>query len=121
MEPEIRVSLGHWYDGATVFGTLDVSGDPPYGIGVVPVECQLDPVADLAEPETVPFAKVDLSQMEEIKCPDCGSPLFALPVDGGSQRHTFQGCRCGREHFELPDCVVAGFEGAPKFFYVPKQ
>jgi hypothetical protein len=22
---------------------------------------------------------------------------------------------------DLPDCVVAGYEGAPKFFYVPKQ
>ena len=64
---------------------------------------------------------IDLSQMEELTCPDCGHPLSATPVDGNSQRHIFEGCRCGREHFVLPECVVAGFEGAPKFFYVPKQ
>jgi hypothetical protein len=42
---------------------------------------------------------IDLGQMEELNCPECGHPLFAIPIDGDSQRHTFQGCRCGREHF----------------------
>ncbi len=60
----------------------------------------------------------DLSQMEEITCPDCGHPLFFVPVKG-TDKHVFEGCRCGREHFDIPDCVVAGFEHAPKFLYRP--
>lgn len=61
----------------------------------------------------------DLRNMEEITCPDCGHPLIVVPVEDVPGRHLFEGCRCGREHFVIPDCIVAGFEGAPKFLYKP--
>jgi hypothetical protein len=62
---------------------------------------------------------IDLSKMDELVCPDCGKPLVALPVAGVPNRYTFESCRCGRESFEIPDCTIAGFSGAPMFFYVP--
>jgi hypothetical protein len=61
----------------------------------------------------------DFSKMDEITCPDCRKPLVALPVEGTS-RYKFYGCPCAKEHYELPDCFVAGFAGAPMFFYQPR-
>jgi len=62
----------------------------------------------------------NLSQMEEIVCPDCGKPLFAVPSESNSGRYQFVGCNCNKEVYELPDCIMAGLAGGPMFFYKEK-
>ena len=59
----------------------------------------------------------DLSKMEEVKCPDCGRPLIIVPAGDEPSRYKFEGCRCGREQFILPDMIAAGFGVGPLFLY----
>lgn len=66
--------------------------------------------------ETVP----NFSEMEEITCPDCGKPLIAVPIEGETNRFRFEGCRCSKDRYHLPDCFIAGFLGGPMTFYKPK-
>lgn len=63
----------------------------------------------------------NLSQMEEVLCPDCRKPLVIVPVERIANRYRFDGCRCAREEFELPDCIAAGFGDGPLFIYKPKS
>lgn len=61
----------------------------------------------------------DLSRMKEVVCPDCGKPLVVTQVEGIPNRCVLEGCGCGREVFDLPDCTLAGLRGGPLFLYVP--
>ena len=63
---------------------------------------------------------LDLREMDELCCADCGRPLIATVVGPDPNKAAFYGCRCGHEVYNLPDCIVAGFSGGPFFFYVPK-
>lgn len=63
----------------------------------------------------------DLSQMEEVRCPDCQKQLLIAPVPDKRNRYRFDGCVCGREEFDLPDCIAAGISGAPLFLYKPRS
>ena len=62
----------------------------------------------------------DLSKIQEVRCPDCGKPLIAVPVEDKPERYRFHGCVCNRELFELPDCIVHGIKGGPLFVYTEK-
>lgn len=59
----------------------------------------------------------NFGEMEEVKCPDCHGPLIIVPVEGAPGRYRFDGCRCGREQFVLPDFVGAGITGGPLFLF----
>ena len=67
----------------------------------------------------------DLSNMEELICPDCKNPLVivAAPTTEKPNRVRFDGCRCGREHFDLPKVLITllGPEGSPFFLYMPRS
>ena len=63
----------------------------------------------------------DLSKMEEVRCPDCQKQLIVVPVPDKPNRYRFDGCTtCGREQFELPDFINAGFKGSALFLYKQK-
>ena len=62
----------------------------------------------------------NFSEMEEITCSDCGKPLIAIPIEGESNRFRFEGCRCNKETYVLPNCFIAGFSGGPMSFYKPR-
>jgi len=63
----------------------------------------------------------DLSKMDEVRCPDCGQPLFIelIPDQPGCAR--FGSCRCDRQVYEVPDCVMFGIQGGPLFLYAPRR
>jgi hypothetical protein len=63
----------------------------------------------------------NLSEMEEVLCEGCRTPLILTPVEGTLNRYVWEGCRCGQETFRVPDFVVAGFGGGPLLVYVPKR
>jgi hypothetical protein len=62
----------------------------------------------------------DLSKMEEVKCPNCHRPLIIVPVGDNPNHYRFEGCRCGRGEFVLPDMTAAGIAGGPMFLYKEK-
>jgi uncharacterized protein YbaR (Trm112 family) len=63
----------------------------------------------------------DLSKMEEVRCPDCKRPLVVMPNPDDPNRATLVGCRCGRQDsYQIPDCIIAGFEGGPMFLYTER-
>jgi len=60
---------------------------------------------------------IDVTQLEEMTCPDCGKPFAAEPVDGEPNRYKFVGCRCVKRTFELPEAVgTIGVAGGLMFF-----
>ncbi len=59
----------------------------------------------------------NFSEMDELECPDCKTPLAFEPRKDDPNRVTFVGCRCGRKLFDLPDCFLMGPEGGPFFIY----
>ena len=66
-------------------------------------------------------AHPDLSQMAEVKCPDCGQQLFILR-EGREAKATMGSCRCAREAYEIPMGTVAhGIQGTPQFLYAPRS
>jgi hypothetical protein len=63
---------------------------------------------------------IDLSNMEEICCPDCKKPLFAVLDPDNENYYKFEGCPCARREYTLPNCVMFGVGGGPLFFYKEK-
>jgi hypothetical protein len=65
---------------------------------------------------------LDLSEMEEIVCPDCKKPLFAIPNQDNPKRYSFQGCHCEYKMvFALPRFILFGIEGGQMFLYNKKE
>jgi hypothetical protein len=62
---------------------------------------------------------LDISQRQELCCPECGKPLIVEMVAEG--RAKFIGCgRDCLEVYNIPDGSVAfGLQGAPYFLYEP--
>jgi len=60
---------------------------------------------------------VDLTQLEEMHCPTCQRPFILVPVAETPSRYRFEGCRCTKQDFFLPDAVGAvGIAGGPGFW-----
>jgi hypothetical protein len=68
-----------------------------------------------------PNMAIDMSNMEEICCPDCKKPLLAVHNPDSPDFYRFQGCPCGRKEYTLPKCVMFGIGGGPLFFYKEKS
>ena len=63
----------------------------------------------------------DLSQMEEVKCPDCGQPLYIVIKEGQPYHAIMGGCRCDRQVYEIPrGSICAGMQGGTMIVYKPK-
>lgn len=60
---------------------------------------------------------VDLRGYEEVSCSDCNSPIVFSLLPGEATALKLDGCRCGREHLNLPDGVVFGLAPGPLFLY----
>ena len=64
---------------------------------------------------------MDLSEMEEQRCPDCHRPLMLVPVDQKQNTYVIH-CACNRPEFIIPDgAIPAGIEGGPLFLYTKKS
>jgi hypothetical protein len=64
---------------------------------------------------------IDLTQFEEMQCPTCGRPFMVVPVAEKPNRYRFQGCRCTKEDFFLPEVVgMVGIDGGPMFLVKKK-
>ncbi len=61
----------------------------------------------------------NFSEMHELRCPDCGKPLVVTLAE--HNKAVFEGCRCGREVYDVPDCILFGPSGGPLSLYVPRQ
>jgi hypothetical protein len=62
----------------------------------------------------------DLSNMDEVRCPDCGKPLVITDLPGNRSR--FEGCgRDCRDLYILPDgCISVGPVNGLQFIYQPR-
>ena len=49
---------------------------------------------------------MDLSEMEEQRCPDCHRPLMIVPVDQKQNTYVIH-CACNRLEFIIPDGAMA--------------
>jgi hypothetical protein len=65
----------------------------------------------------------DLSKMEEVRCPDCHTPVAFSQVGGpSSTSFELQGCRCNRAVYDLPDGGgLFGISGGLFTLLVPKS
>jgi len=63
----------------------------------------------------------NLSEMDEVRCPDCGKPLVVTLAEHNPNQAVFDGCGCGRKIYNVPDGILAGFSRGPFFLYVPKS
>jgi hypothetical protein len=62
----------------------------------------------------------DISNMDEVCCPDCGKPLVVTVLENGQSK--FDGCGRGcRLLCDIPQgSIMFGAKGAPMFIYKPR-